>query len=123
MITLWLRPPINELIINATQPKISIQRRLQRSARIPDGTSSSGTTAAYAAAITPTEAASKPIWVMNSFSMGTHKISPCNPMPICSGSSRRASVRGAAATFVVMIRSDLVGASDQAFREAAHVPG
>jgi hypothetical protein len=70
MITFWLKPPIRELITKATQPKIITQLRLQRSARIPDGTSSNGTTAAYAAAITPTDTASKPMSVMNSFSIG-----------------------------------------------------
>jgi hypothetical protein len=39
--------------------------------------SRAGTTTAYTAAMTPTEAASKPIVVMNSFSIGTHRASPC----------------------------------------------
>jgi hypothetical protein len=123
VITLWLSPPIKELIISATQPKIITQLRLQRSARIPDGTSNSGVTAAYAAAITPTDAASKPICVMNSFSIGTHKSSPCNATPICSGRSRRASVRGVVATDVITIRPCSVGARGQAPPEAVHATG
>ena len=54
---MWLRPPIKELTSSARQARTNTQRRLQRSARIPDGTSSNGTTAAYAAAIAPTDAA------------------------------------------------------------------
>jgi hypothetical protein len=43
---------------------------------MPDGTSKSGTTAAYAAAKIPTDAAVNPISVMKIFSTGTHKINP-----------------------------------------------
>jgi hypothetical protein len=102
-------------------PKIITQRRLQRSAKIPDGTSSNGTTAAYAAAIAPTAAASKPIWVINNFSIGTHKISPWRPMPICKGSNRRARVRGAAATeAVIMTRPDFARMRRPRPRESTH---
>src|SRR5215208_3556158 len=123
VITLWLRPPIKELTISATQAKINVQLRLQRSARIPDGTSNNGTTAAYAAAIAPTEAASKPISVMNTFSMGTHKISPCSATANCSGSRRRVSVRGLAATAALMIGDCLARKRGQGAHEAARVPG
>ncbi|HEX6579155.1 MAG TPA: hypothetical protein VF082_12390 [Jiangellaceae bacterium] len=44
---------------------------------MPDGTSSSGTTAAYAAAMTATLPLSNPMSVMNSFSMGTHNATFC----------------------------------------------
>src|SRR5687768_13290239 len=72
-------------------------RRLHRSARIPEGTSSRGTTAAYAAAITPMLAAVKPIPLMKSFSTGTHSIVPCSAMATCSGRNRERSARSDAA--------------------------
>jgi hypothetical protein len=55
----------------ATNARTSTPRRLHRSASRPDGTSNSGTTAAYTAAIRPTPAASNPMLAMNSFSIGT----------------------------------------------------
>ena len=58
---------------------ISTPRRLHRSASSPEGTSTSGTNAAYAAAINPTAAASKPISFRNSFSTGVHSMKPCRP--------------------------------------------
>src|SRR5215213_5255270 len=63
-------------------------RRLHRSARIPEGTSRIGTTAAYAAAIRPTLAASKPISSMNSFSTGTQNTRPCRNDARYRGRSR-----------------------------------
>ena len=50
-----------------------------------------GTSAAYAAAITPMDAASKPMSVMNSFSTGTHSMNPIRATATVSGRSRRAS--------------------------------
>ena len=70
-------------------PRSGRPRRLQRSARIPEGISTSGTNAAYAAAMTPTVAASKPISFMNSFSTGTQSMKPWSATATCSGSSRR----------------------------------
>ena len=72
MPTLVLNPPITTLTTSADWARSTTPRRLHRSAKIPDGTSSSGTTAEYAAAITATLPLSKPISVMNSFSIGTH---------------------------------------------------
>ena len=79
--------------------------RLHRSARIPEGTSSRGTTAAYAAAITPMLAAVKPISLMKSFSTGTHSIVPCSAMARCSGRKRERSARSEA----VGSRRDVLG--------------
>ena len=45
--------------------------------------------------MTPTDAASKPICVWNSFSTATHSMKPCNPTPTCKGSRRRPKLRGA----------------------------
>jgi hypothetical protein len=50
-----------------------------------------GTTAAYAAAMTPTLAGSKPISVRNSFSTGTQSRNPCSNTAMYSGRSRRCS--------------------------------
>jgi hypothetical protein len=75
--TLWLNPPISTLRIAAIAARTSTPRRLHRSARTPEGTSSNGTTTAYTAAMTPTDAGLKPIEVMNSFSMGTHRARFC----------------------------------------------
>ncbi|HEY6744204.1 MAG TPA: hypothetical protein VI357_00670 [Mycobacteriales bacterium] len=86
-----LRPPMSELAASARQARISSPLRLHRSASTPEGTSKIGTTAAYAAAISPMEAASKPIPVWNSFSTGTQSMKPCRPMPTWSGRRRRAS--------------------------------
>jgi hypothetical protein len=47
-----------------------------------------GTTAAYAAAMTPTLAGSKPISLMNSFSTGTQSRNPWNDTATSSGSKR-----------------------------------
>jgi len=44
----------------------------------------------------PTERGVNPIWVMNSFSTATQRTKPCSPTATCSGTSRRASVRGTA---------------------------
>jgi hypothetical protein len=44
--TFVLRPPSSELAISAALAQTITQVRLQRSARMPDGTSSNGTTAA-----------------------------------------------------------------------------
>jgi hypothetical protein len=60
---------------------------------------------------------------MNSFSIGTHKISPCIATPICSGSSRLASVRGVVATDVITIRPCSVRNRGEAPPEAAHATG
>ena len=57
-------------------------RRLHRSASIPDGTSTSGMSAEYAAAMMPTVAASKPISFMNSFSIGVHSMKPWRPAAV-----------------------------------------
>ena len=46
MTTLWLSPPISALSANAALATMSTPRRLHRSARIPEGTSRIGTTAA-----------------------------------------------------------------------------
>ena len=63
-------------MITATVARIRTPRRLHRSASTPDGTSSTGTTTAYTAAMMPTDAEVKPIWVMKSFSIGTQSASP-----------------------------------------------
>jgi hypothetical protein len=70
--TLVLNPPIRVLTRSADWASRMTPRRLQRSAKIPDGTSSKGTTAAYAAAMTATLPLSKPISLMNNFSIETH---------------------------------------------------
>ena len=44
----------------------------------------------------PTVRGVNPICVMNSFSTGTQRMRPCSPTAICSGTNRRASVRGTA---------------------------
>jgi hypothetical protein len=44
----------------------------------------------------PTVRGVNPIWVMNSFSTGTQRMRPCRPTATCSGTNRRASVRGTA---------------------------
>ena len=75
-ITLWLKPPMTTLMITAMVARIRTPRRLHRSANKPDGTSRTGTTTAYTAAMMPTDAEVKPIWVMKSFSIGTHSASP-----------------------------------------------
>jgi hypothetical protein len=76
-------------MIAASDASRRTPRRLQRSARIPDGTSSTGTTMAYTAAMTPTVADVKPMLVMNSFSIGTQRASaPKNEEPY-RGRSRR----------------------------------
>ena len=75
--TFGLSPPTTTLTISAAWASRTTPRRLHRSARMPDGTSSSGTTAAYAAAIRATLPLSKPMSVMNSFSIGTHSATFC----------------------------------------------
>ena len=67
-------------------------RRLQRSARIPEGTSSSGTAAAYTAAISPIVAGEKPISSRNSFSTGTHRAMPPVNAAASSGANRFCTV-------------------------------
>jgi hypothetical protein len=44
--------------------------------------------------MTAIAAASKPIWVWNSFSTGTHNMRPCSPAPTCCGRNRRARPPG-----------------------------
>ena len=95
MVTFWLSPPNSAPSVIATLERISTPRRLHRSARIPVGSSSSGTIAEYAAAITPTAAASKPSSVMNSFSTDTQSMKPCRNTAACSGRSRRRSASAA----------------------------
>ena len=107
--TLVLTPPSSELASRAMLAHTMTQFRLPRSARMPEGTSSSGTTAAYAAAMTPTEAAVNPICDMNSFSTGTHRSMPCSPTASCSGSSRRASVRGVGPAATARLTGGLLG--------------
>jgi hypothetical protein len=68
---LVLAPPITAVSARARLATTSTPRRLHRSARIPEDTSTIGTKAAYAAAITPTAVTSKPISFMNRFSTGT----------------------------------------------------
>ncbi len=63
-------------MITATVARIRTARRLHRSASTPDGTSRTGTTTAYTAAMRPTVAEVKPISVMNSFSIGTQSARP-----------------------------------------------
>ena len=74
--TLVLSPPTATLASAPRLPMMSTPRRLQRSARMPDGTSSNGTAAAYSAAITPRIAGEKPSSSRNSFSTGTHRAIP-----------------------------------------------
>src|SRR4029450_11579444 len=91
IVTLLLNPPISTLRIAAIDAKTSTPRRLHRSARTPEGTSSTGTTTAYTAAMTPTEAGLNPIVVMNSFSMGTHRARFWRKTAAYSGPRRRLS--------------------------------
>ena len=70
-------------------------RRLQRSARMPDGISRKGTTTAYVAARRPMVAVLNPMWLRNSFSTGAQKLMP-RKKPATKSGRRRFRTRVAA---------------------------
>src|SRR5918994_7042704 len=93
---LWLKPPMTTLTVAASEPRIRTPRRLQRSAITPDGTSRTGTTTAYTDAMSPIDAEVKPIVVMNSFSIGTHRARFCRNVARYRGPRRRRRTCGSA---------------------------
>src|ERR671910_175542 len=114
--TLWLKPPMTTLTVAASEPRIRTPRRLQRSAITPDGTSRTGTTTAYTDAMSPIDAEVKPIVVMNSFSIGTHRARFCRNVARYRGPRRRrrtcGSARGDACVAVPSAISRLIAHSD-----------
>ena len=96
--TFVLSPPTTALTASARLAITSTPRRLQRSASTPEGTSSSGTTTAYEAAITATVPGPNPISFMNSFSIGIQNPTLCRKEATNRGRRRTASPRPVAAT-------------------------